>query len=263
MRPIWSGSLSFGLVNIPIKLYSATAGKELDLDILHKKDMSPIRYARVCREDGKEVPYEEVVKGYEYRKGDYIVLTDDDFEKVNLKKTKSIEVIEFVDEKEVDVIYPEKPYYLEPDRGADKAYIVLREALKKSGKVGVGRYVLRDREHLGIIKPMGNFLIFDQIRYAQEIESPSQLSVPNAIKLQKDELDMALNIIDQMTKPFKPESFHDTYRNELDDMLKQKAKGIKPRMKGKEMEATKAKDLMEALKQSLEKARKERPSINA
>src|SRR4051812_25532175 len=122
MRAIWSGSLSFGLVNIPVKLYSATGENRLNLDMLHKKDLSPIRYARICRADGKEIAYEDIVKGYEYRKGDYVVLTDEDFKKANVEKTKAIEIEQFTKESEIDTIYFEKPYYLEPDKGAEKAY---------------------------------------------------------------------------------------------------------------------------------------------
>ena len=243
---------------MPVKLYSATAGREIDLDILHKTDLSPIRYARVCREDGKEIPYEDIVRGYEYRKGDYLVLTDEDFEKVNLKKTKSVEIEEFVDEKEIEIIYPEKPYYLEPDKGADKAYVLLREALKKSGRVGVGKFVLRNREHLAIVKPMGDFLILNQIRFPEEIEKPKELTTPDVKTPVKKELDMAMNIIEQLTEHFSPGKYKDTYRAELNDMLKQKAKGIKPKPKGKEPEMTKAHDLMLALKKSLEKSQKKR-----
>jgi DNA end-binding protein Ku len=153
MRAIWSGALSFGLVNIPVKLYSATAGMGLDLTMLHKKDISPIRYARICRADGKEIPYEDIVKGYEYQKGDYVILTDEDFKKASVEKTKAIEIESFVKESEIDPIYFEKPYYLEPEKGAQKAYALLRESLKKSKKIGLAKFVLRNREHLAAIRP--------------------------------------------------------------------------------------------------------------
>lgn len=250
MRPIWSGSLSFGLVNIPVRLYSATAGKALDLDYLHKTDKSPIRYARVCREDGKEIPYEDIVRGYEYRQGDYVVLTDADFKKVNLKRTRSIEVTRFVDAAEIDLMYPERPYYLEP-AGSDKAYVVLREALKKSGKAGVAKFVLRDREHLGIVKPQGDFLVLNQIRFAAEIEKPKELEKPEAGKPTGKEIELALTIIDHLSGPFTPEKYHDTYREEVEEMIHKKAKGKPVRAKGREPKATRSRDLMKALRASL------------
>jgi DNA end-binding protein Ku len=254
MRPFWSGALSFGLVNIPVRLYSATAGKALDLDYLHKTDKSPIRYARVCREDGKEIPYEDIVRGYEYREGDYVILTDEDFKKVNLKKTRTIDVVRFVDAAEIDLIYPEKPYYLEP-AGSDKAYVVLREALRKSGKVGVAKFVLRDREHLGVVKPLGDFLVLNQMRYAAEIESPRGLSKPEAAKPTGKEIELALTIIDHLSGPFAPEKFHDTYREEVDEMIAKKAKGKTVRVKGVEPKMTRSADLMKALRASLVEAK--------
>src|SRR5215211_1486354 len=142
MRALWTGSLSFGLINIPMKLYSATQEHGLNFDMLHKKDLSPIRYARICKADGKEIPYKDIVKGYEYQKGDYVVLVEEDFKRANIKKTKSIEMIEFTKESEINPLYYEKPYYLEPDKGADKAYVLLREALLKSKKVGIAKFVL-------------------------------------------------------------------------------------------------------------------------
>jgi DNA end-binding protein Ku len=178
MRAIWLGSLSFGLVNIPIRLYSATVERKLKFNYLHKKDLSPIRHARICREDGQEVPYEDVVKGYEYQKGNYIILTNDDFRKANLRKTGAIEIVEFVREDEVDSVFFEKPYYLEPDREARKAYALLREALRRSGRVGIARFVLKNREHLGIVKPEGNILILNQLRFKSEIKEAEGLNIP-------------------------------------------------------------------------------------
>ncbi len=253
--------MGFGLVTLPVQLYSATAGTGLDLDLLHKNDLSPIRYARVCRKDGKEIPYEDIVRGYEYSDGDYVVLTESDFKNANVRKTQLIDVVSFTSESEVDPIYSEKPYYLEPIEGSEKAYVILREALKKSKKVGVAKFVLREREHLGIVKPVGNVLVLDQLRFASEVKAPKGLKIPEREPSGK-EINMALELIGELTEHFKPEKFHDTYTEELEEMIDLKAKGKKPIQKGKTIETTKSRDLMEALKASLEKARKGRPQYH-
>lgn len=260
MRPIWEGSLAFGLVNLPVRMYSATAGTELDFDMLHESDLSPIRYARVCREDGKEIPYEDVVRGYEYRSGDYVVLTEDDFKKANVRKTQMIDVVSFALEKEIDQIYAEKPYYLEPEKGAEKAYVILREALKESGKVGIAKFVIRDREHLGVVKPMNNVLVLDQIRFDDEVRSAKELVIPER-DVRDKELDMALQLIDQLTEHFNPKEYKDTYKEELLEMINKKAKGKKLTTKARVPEITKAHELMKKLKASLEEAKKSRPHM--
>jgi DNA end-binding protein Ku len=262
MKPIWTGALGFGLVTLPVQLYSATSGTELNLDYLHKTDLSPIRYAKVCKKDGMEIPYKDIVKGYEYSDGDYVVLTDEDFKKANVRKTQLIDVVSFTSENEIDPIYSEKPYYLEPIEGAAKAYVILREALKKSKKVGVAKFVLREREHLGIIKPMGNILILDQLRFSEEIKAPEVLKIPER-EVGKKEIDMALELINQLTEPFNPKKFHDTYQEELKEMINNKIKGKKIRPVGKAPEITKSHELMELLKASLEQAKKSRPHYYA
>jgi DNA end-binding protein Ku len=253
MRAIWSGSLSFGLVNIPVKLYSATGENKLELDMLHKKDLSPIRYARICRADGKEIAYEDIVKGYEYRPGDYVVLTDEDFKKANVEKTKAIEIQEFSKESEIDTIYFEKPYYLEPEKGAEKAYALLRESLKKSKKVGIAKFVLRNRERLAAIKPSGNVLVLEQMRFNQEIRDPKELNLPDSKKAGNKEIDIALALIEQLTEAFDPTVFKDTYTDELKKVIEAKAKGKPIKAKGKEPTPTEVSDLMAVLKKSLEK----------
>lgn len=258
MRPIWTGALAFGLVNLPVQLYSATAGTELDLDLLHKEDMSPIRYARVCRKDGEEVPYEDIVRGYEYKDGDYIVLTEEDFKKADVRKTQVIDVVNFVSQDEVDPIYSEKPYYMEPIERSNKAYVILREALKKSKKVALAKFVLREREHLAIVKPVGDLLVLEQLRFDEEIQKPSSLQVPKG-NPSKKEIDMALQLINELTEHFKPEKYHDTYEDDLKEMIDKKAKGKKIQSKGKVPETTKSHELMAALKASLEKAKAGRP----
>lgn len=252
MRALWTGALSFGLINIPMRLYSATQEHTLNFDMLHKKDLSPIRYARICKADGKEIPYEDIVKGYQYQKGDYVVLVDEDFKRANLKKTKTIDMANFIDEKEIDPIYYEKPYFLEPGKGAEKAYVLLREVLKKSKKVGLAHFVLHHREHMAIIKPHGQLLILNQLRYQSELKKPAQLNIPESAKTSPSEVKMALQLIDQMTDHFHPEEYHDTYIEELQEIIAEKAKGKKPRTKGKEPKITDVKDIMRMLKESLE-----------
>lgn len=258
MRSLWSGALSFGLINIPIKLYSAVQEHEgISFDMLHKKDLSPIRYARICKADGKEVPYQDIVKGYEYQDGDYVVITEEDFKQADAEKTKAIDIVAFVDGDEVDTIYYDKPYFLESGKGADKAYVLLCEALKKSKKVGIARYVFHQREHIGVLKPYDNILILNQLRYASEIKDLSDLRLPEANITQK-EVTMALKLIEHLTSHFKPEEYHDTYTEALKKAIKEKTKGKKPRVvKGKGKKApkeAKVQDILKLLKDSLEAA---------
>jgi DNA end-binding protein Ku len=254
MRAIWSGALSFGLVNIPVKLYSATSANSLNLDMLHKKDLSPIRYARICRADGKEVPWEDIVKGYEYQKGDYVVLTDEDFKKANVEKTKAIEIESFVKESEINPIYFEKPYYLEPEKSATKAYGLLRESLKKSKKIGLAKFVLRNREHLAAIRPEGKAIVLEQMRFNEEIRPVTDLNLPADQKTGK-ELDIALALINQLTEHFDAKKYKDTYTDELKKVIEAKKKGKPIKAKGKEPTPTQVTDIMAMLKKSLEQER--------
>ena len=256
MRPIWNGVLSFGLINIPIKVYSATAGVEMDLRMLHKTDLSPIKYMKVCKKDGKEVKMEDIVKGYEYQDGDYVILTEDDFKEANVKRTQAIDVIDFVMEKEIDTIYFEKPFYLEPDKGAGKAYSILLESLRKARKVGVAKFVFHNREHLGIIKPHANLIVLEQMRFEDEVKAPEKLNLTKHESIRSKELTMAMSLIDHLTEKFDIGDYHDSYRKELDALIKAKIKGSAPKVKLKddELKPTKSADIMMLLKQSLEKA---------
>ena len=256
MRPLWSGVLSFGLINIPIKLYSATAGVEMDLRMLHKTDLSPIKYVKVCKKDGKELKMEDIVKGYEYEEGDYVVLTEEDFKQAALKKTEAIDIVDFVKESEIDTIYFEKPYFLEPDKGAGKAYSILVDSLRKSKKVGVAKFVIHNREHLGIIKPHANLLVLEQMRFEDEVKAPDKLNITKHDSIRAKELTMAMSLIDHLTEKFDISDYQDTYRKELDKMIKNKIKGHAPKVKLKddEVKPTKSGDIMMLLKASLEKA---------
>jgi len=251
MRAVWSGSVSFGLVNIPVKMYSgAQAHEGLDLDMLHKEDKSPIRYARICRADGQEIPYDDIVKGYEYQDGDYVVLTDKDFEKADAKKTKTVQLKQFAKESEIDSRYYEKPYYLEPEKGGEHAYALLRDALEKSGKVALGTFAMRARDNMAVIKPLGDALILNQMRFPSDLREPGDIAFPKE-RAKKEELSMALKLIDQLTEPFIPEDWHDTYTEELEEIIEDKVKGKRPVKRGKEPAPTKVGDLMASLKASL------------
>ncbi len=261
MRVQWSGVVSFGLINIPIKLYSATAGARLEFNYLHKSDLSPIRYAKICRKDGKELNQSDLVKGYEYQDGDYVVLTSEDFKKAGKKRSESIDVIDFVKENEIDTMYFEKPYFLEPDKGAAKAYALLCESLKKSRKVGIAKFVIHNKEHLGIIKPHDYMLILEQMRFEDELQVPDTLKLPKHETLRAKELSMATTFIDHLTTHFDPTEYKDTYKIELEKVIKDNIKGHKTKaVKYDKPSPTKSTDLMELLKESLEKA-KTQPNV--
>jgi len=236
-------------------MYSGSNHREgIDLDMLHKDDHAPIRYARICRKDGEEVPWNDIVKGYEYRDGDYVVLTKKELESIEAEKSQTIDILQFVDEEEIDIRYFEKPYYLETVKGGEKAYALLRSALGKSKKLALAKYVFHEREHIAVIKPVGRALVLNQLRYPADLREPGELNFPTDKHVTETELEMALKLVKQGTKPFIPEDLHDNYTEELEDMIKAKAKGKKaPVTHTKKPKETSAKDLMAALKASLEK----------
>lgn len=253
MRPIWNGSVSFGLVSIPVRMYSGSNPRQgIDLDMLHKDDHAPIRYARICRKDGEEIPWNDIVKGYEYADGDYVVLSKKELDELDAEKTQTVDIIQFVDEPAIDIRYFEKPYYLEPVKGGEKAYALLRAALGKSKKLALAKFVMHEHEHVAVIKPVGRALVLNQMRFPSDIREPGQLSLPTDKDVTPKELEMALKLVKQETKPFMPEDLHDTFTDELEELIKEKVKGKKPHKKAaKERHETTAKDLMGALKASL------------
>lgn len=255
MRSLWKGSLSFGLVNIPVRLYTGSKEKELDFVMLHKTDLGPIRYARICKTEDKEVPWKDIVKGYEYRKGEYVVLTEEDFKKASMQKTETIEILSFANEDEVDSVYYDKPYLLEPDKGGSKAYTLLREALNKTGKVAIATYVMHNHERVGVIKPYKNALVLNQLRFSTEVANPKDLEIPESSKIPAAELDVAVKLVNQLTQKFQPEKYHDSYVDQLMDVIEKKAKGKKIVHKGEEKAAppSKVHDIMSLLKASLDK----------
>ncbi|MGZ5219983.1 MAG: non-homologous end joining protein Ku [Chitinophagaceae bacterium] len=249
MRSLWTGSIGFGLVNIPIKMYSAVEDSSLDLDMLDKKDHANIKFKRVNENTGKEVAWENIVRGYLVNEK-YVVLDKTDFEKASPEKTKHIEITQFVSEKEIDSTYFEVPYFLEPDKTGGRAYSLLRDALAKTGKVGVGLFVMHNREHVAIIKAQEDVLILNRIRFPEEIRSPKDLNLPTT-KSKPAELKMAISLIDQLSQKFDPTKFKDDYTDKLLKIIKAKSKGKSTPFTPMKVVHSKTQDLMEQLKASL------------
>ncbi len=250
-RPLWSGSLSFGLINIPVYLYSGSKDRALKFRLLHKEDYSPVNYKKFCSADGAELSEEDIVKGYEIEKNQFVLLEKEDFEKADARKVSTIEISNFVDESAIDPIYYDKPYYIEADKKAEKAYILLREALKKSKKAGVATYVIREREQLGIIRAEDNMLILNQLRHEDEIRMPSGLNFPPAKETTKEEMEIASLLIEKLSKPFDIKKYKDTYSDALLKVIKERSKGKVPKKNGEAPKTTSSKDVMAMLKRSL------------
>lgn len=253
MRSIWSGTISFGLVNIPVKLLSAIDQEGLNFDMLSKKDLAPIRYARIDTKTGKEVPWKDIVKGYEYTKGKYVVVDNKDFEKASPEKSKSIDISLFVKEEEIDPILYEKPYYIIPGKGAEKSYRLLVKALEETKSVGIAEFMLRNRMHICALKAYDDILLLNQMRYQDEIRALPEIDNQKNIRISPKEVQLAVKLIEQLSETFDPSAFKDTYINELEKIIKAKAAGknIKVVSEPKKSTAT-VKDLMSVLKQSLE-----------
>jgi DNA end-binding protein Ku len=254
MRAIWKGSISFGLVNIPVGLYSATRpASDIKLRMLRKSDLSPIKYKRVAETDNKEVAWEDIVKGYEYEKGEFVLVSDEDFEKVNVESTQTVDIREFVDLEDIDPMFFDQPYFLAPEKGGDKAYALLREALCQAGKVGIAKVVIKTREHLAAVKPMGKALVLELMHFPDELADPGELKLPST-EVGKKELAMAETLIGQMTDKWSPEKFKDEYREGLLKLIEEKiaAGGAElPAAKTKARKPTKIVDLTSVLQQSL------------
>jgi DNA end-binding protein Ku len=254
-RAIWSGSISFGLLNVPVKLYSAVSKKSVSFRELRESDGSRIRHKRVAEADGEEVDYNDIVKGYEIAPEQYVVITRDELEELDPKKTRAIEVLDFVDLDDIDPIYFDHPYYLGPDKGAERAYALLVKAMEDSHKVAVCRFVLRNRESLAALRPMDGVMTMATMRFADEVVSPDEISEvlgEEVEKPKKKELDMAKALIDSLTSEFDAGQYKDEYRDELLALIERKAKGES--IVSSEAEApkpTKAPDLMAALEESL------------
>ncbi len=254
-RALWTGAISFGLVNIPVKLLSAVHDSTLDLDMLDSKDHSNIKFKRVNESTGREVNYKDIVKGYKLN-DKYVILEKEDFENADVEKTKTINIQNFVEEEEIESIYYEQPYYLQPDKSGEKAYGLLRDALRQSGKVGLATFVLRSKEGLVVLKPYEKIIVLNRIRFAQEIRDTKEIATPAAMKAKSPELTMAIKLIEQLTTKFDISKFKDTYTEKLLKVIKAKAKGkvkAAPKLK---IVHTRTNDLMDALKASLGKRKK-------
>jgi DNA end-binding protein Ku len=255
MRAIWKGSISFGLVNIPIALYPATRREEFKFRLLRKSDLSPVNYKRVAEKDGKEVPWDQIVKGYEYEKGKYVVLKDEDFERVDLEATQTVDIQDFVNVDEIDPMFFYKPYYLEPQKGGDKAYALLRDALKDSKKVGIAKVVIKTRQYLAGVKPEDGALVLELMHFADELADTGKLHLPKKVEVGKREMNMAKSLIDSMSAKWNPEKYHDDYREALMEVIEEKVEAGGKEIEEKPKKApkpTKVIDLVSVLQKSLE-----------
>ena len=255
MRAIWKGSISFGLVNIPIALYPATRKEDLRFRLLRAKDLSPVNYKRVAEKDGKEVPWDQIVKGYEYEKGKYVVLKDEDFQRVDLEATQTVDIQDFVEQEEIDPVFFYKPYYLEPQKGGDKAYVLLRETLGKTGKVGIAKVVIKTRQYLAGVKAENNVLVLELMHFAEELADPDKLHLPKKIEPGKREVDMATALVNSMSSKWDPKKYRDDYRDALMEVIEEKVeaggKELEEKPKKKAPPSTKVIDLVAVLQESL------------
>lgn len=222
MRALWKGAITFGLVTIPVSLYPATRREELKFRLLRSSDLSPVNYKRVAEVDGKEVPWDQIVKGYEYEKGKFIVLKDEDFARVDVEATQTVDIINFVAQEDVDPLLFYKPYYLEVGKGGDKAYVLLRDALVETGKIAIAKVVIRARQHLAAVKPQEAGLMLELMHFPDELIEASEFSEPAGKSIGKAEMQMAKQLIDSMTSKWKPEEYTDEYSKALEKLIEEK-----------------------------------------
>jgi DNA end-binding protein Ku len=255
MRPIWKGSISFSLINIPIALYPASRREELNFRLLRASDLSPVNYKRVAETDGQEVPWEQIVKGYEYDQGKYVVLKEDDFRRVDVEATQTIDIIDFVHLEEINPIYFDKPYYLVPQKGGTKPYALLRDALKRTGRVGIAKVVIKTRQHLAAVKPQNNALVLELMHFADELVKPTNLKIPASLDVGTRELEMATDLVERMTDEWNPEKYTDDYRSALLNLINEKVEHggrTPPDSGGKKKKPTNVIDLVSVLQASLD-----------
>jgi DNA end-binding protein Ku len=265
-RALWKGSLNFGLVNIAVALYPAETSKSLDLDMLDRRDFAPIKYQRINKRTGKEVPWDQIVKGYQYEKGEYVTLTDEELRSANVEATQSVDILDFVAAAEISPVYFEKPYYLEPQKNGRRAYMLLREVLVKSNKVAIARVVIRSREHLAAVMPEGNVLILNLLRFQHELRDSKGLDIPEAGSkgraISAGEVQMAERLIEAMSGPWDPAKYRDEYREDLENLIEKKIKSGRPRAVSADAKAPARKaggkvvDIMSLLQRSVAQAQK-------
>ncbi len=253
MRAIWKGSVSFGLVNIPVKLYSATQQSSLNLEMVDRRDLGKVRFKRINEDTGQELTMENIGKAYNFN-GQYILLEDEDFEAASPEKSKVIAINNFVKEEEIDSIYFENSYYLEPEKSGEKAYALLREALTKSGKVGLAQFILRTAETLSVLKPMKDVLVLSKIRFAEEIRSFEELKLPARSVVKPEELKMALTLVNQYTEAFDIKKYKDEYAAALLKVIEERASGKKGKIRKMRVAYSNTDNLMEQLKASLSRS---------
>jgi DNA end-binding protein Ku len=259
MRPIWKGSISFGLVYIPVAVYPATREEKISFRQLRSTDLSPIKYKKVAEADAKEVAADQIVKGFEYERGRYIVMKDEDFEKVRIESTHSIDITDFVELEQVDPKFFYKPYFLEAQKGGEKAYALLHKALSGTGKIGVAKVVIANREYLAAVKPDGLFLILELMHFATEVLTPEELTRPTT-ELSEKELNMAQALIDSMSSQWEPEKYRDQYREALMEIIERKAKNKElPSAVPAAPRATNVVDLVKVLQDSINRSHSVRP----
>jgi DNA end-binding protein Ku len=252
-RAIWKGSISFGLVTIPVELHTAVHDHRPKFRMLHARDKSPVRYERVCQREGKPVAWQDLVRGYEYEKGRFVVLTKEDLKAVALNKDKSIDILDFVKSEEIDDRFFETPYYLTPDKGGQHAYALLREALKASGRTGIAKIIIREAQHLAAVEVINNAIVLTLLRYSDELVDTGQLRFPQAERVRKAELDMAKMLIDNLASEWDPSKYTDEYRENLMKLIRARMKGQRPHLPAAEPAPHgEVVDLMERLRRSLE-----------
>jgi DNA end-binding protein Ku len=257
MKTMWKGAISFGLVSIPVRVFTATEEKTLRFNQLHDKDHGRIRYKRVCSKDGEEVPFENIVSGYEYEKDRYVVLTDEDFDAIPVESSRAIDIAQFVDAEDIDPLLFKKSYYLAPEETGVKAYHLLREALGENGKVGIAKVSFRDKEHLAAIRRNDKVLVLETMYWPDEIREAAFEELDKDVKIRPQEVQMASSLVENLTDEWNPEEFKDEYREALLSIVEKKVAGEEIEVI-EAPEPTKVLDLMEALKQSVESTKKER-----
>jgi len=254
-RALWKGSISFGLVNIPIELHTAVRDHRPHFRMLHAKDTSPVRFERVCIRDGHPVAWDDLVKGYEYEKGRFVVVTKEDFRAAALEKTRTIDIIDFVDADEIDDRFFETPYYLVPTKGGEPAYALLREAMRESGRIGVAKFILRDAQHLAAVEVIDQAIVLSVMRFADELVDVEQFDFPAAKNIRAQELQMARSLVNSLAARWDPAKYTDQYRENLMKIIKAKLKGRKVELAaGEERRGAEVVDLMERLRRSLEQS---------
>ena len=265
-RALWKGSINFGLVNRPVALHPAETSSSLDLDLLDRRDFAPIKYQRINKQTGKEVPWNQIVKGYQYEKGEYVTLTDEELRSANVEATQSIDILDFVEAAEISPMYFDKPYYLEPLKNGRRAYMLLREVLANSNKVAIARVVIRTREHLAAVMPHGSVLVLNLLRFNHELRDSSGLDIPDANSkgraISASEMKMAERLIEAMSGAWDPAKYHDEYREDLEKLIEKKIKSGRPRSISTDAKAPARKaggkvvDIMSLLRRSVDQAQK-------